>query len=345
MVSLSPFLRGTRTPKEEVLHRALSVVLQGMGRHATRFGADEAEEFDALMHLLREDLAKTKDPDRALVIAASAVRALEEYTDASMHRYEEAARAWRDMTRVVLRFLDQSAGLPDGSGAENLLSRDLDAAVSARDIRALRSRVEECLADLAESAPEADAPVAARASAASAAEGKRLSCSIYADSAPEDTDDATGLPGPRVAMRAIEATWNQRENRYLVAFLLERLDAVNVRFGSQAGDQILQEYSQHLAQSLGPSDQVFRWRGPCLVALIERELPEGLVAAEVSRASAARLEHAITVQDRELMVPVSSAWSIVSLPEHASVEDVCRRVDEFIEERLQAYYGASAGRR
>lgn len=337
MVTLAPFLFGTKNSKEESLQRCISVLLQGMGRHVARIGTpSESADYEASLRRLREQVSKAKDPDDILVIAGSAVQELAASAESAARRFEETQQAWRGIAEVMLHCLDAATPSPqEEPGLAESFAAAIHAAGSAEDIHALRMRLEQHLADLSDSA--AAAPVLAA--------DPRLASRIYADSAPEETDPATGLPGARVAQRALSARWKSRGNGFVVAFVLERLEAINIRFGCNAGDQVIQNYSQNLVQYLGPDDQLFRWSGPCLLALIDRELPEGLVTSEIARISALRLEQAVVVRNREVIVPVSPAWSVFALAEYASVEEVGRKVDEFIDERLLACFGTPSGRR
>jgi GGDEF domain-containing protein len=320
MLTLGPFLRGGRSSREDALSRAFAILLNGVGQN------DDDAELDATLQPLRDELGGTKDPEDLPRIAGLAVQALDEYSSDCRQRFERSLQAWRDIVRILLHRVDPPASLV----------ADLDEAVLPGEVDALRARIETCLAEPAENAEPSAIPQA---------ELTRLSSRIYADSTLEDADSATGLPGSRVAAKAISAIWESREHRYLVAFVLQRLESINVRFGSQAGDQIMQAYSQRLAQSLGSSDQLFRWSGTCLLALITREVPEALVAAEIARTSAGRLEKSITVRDREVIVPVSPVWSVFALQDYSGVEDVCHRVDDFIEEPHLPCSGSPAGRR
>ena len=157
-----------------------------------------------------------------------------------------------------------------------------------------------------------------------------------APTAPGESDSLTGLPDFGYAVAAMCAVWNHREDHFAAIFALDRLDAINLRFGFKTGDQVLLTLSRHIAAHLAATDQFFRWRGPCLMALVKRQMPESLAAAEMSRAVSTRLEQAITIGKREVMVPISTSWNLFPLSAVETLESMVSHLNEFAMNRTRS---------
>jgi GGDEF domain-containing protein len=143
-----------------------------------------------------------------------------------------------------------------------------------------------------------------------------------------DLDMVTGLPSFRAAEQAIRSAIEGRTSTYAALFCVERVEAINGRFGFSIGDRILMVLGQHLAQRLSKNDRLFRWRGPGFLALIDRSGPEISIRAEIARMVSARLEQQIELGGRSVLLPVSTSWMLTSLVD-SSLEKISKKLDAF----------------
>lgn len=120
-----------------------------------------------------------------------------------------------------------------------------------------------------------------------------------------EVDAATGLPGRGEADRAIRAALESPQGKFLLAAVCSRVQAVNARFGYAVGDMILAAFADHFVQGLSARDQVFRWQGPALVALLERVDRLERVRAEVRQFADIRLDRTTDVGQRTVLIPIS----------------------------------------
>jgi diguanylate cyclase (GGDEF)-like protein len=112
--------------------------------------------------------------------------------------------------------------------------------------------------------------------------------------------------------------------------LSTRIEVINTRFGREAGDQVMLIMSQQVASKLRPNDQVFRWHGPCFVALVERGNSLEAVRAEMGRALAPRKDHTIVLGDRTILVPLSLSWVAVPLWQQNDPKEVFQQVENLV---------------
>jgi GGDEF domain-containing protein len=121
----------------------------------------------------------------------------------------------------------------------------------------------------------------------------------------------------------------------VVAFVVDRVQLINARFGYAVGDQILVLLRDHLAKHLQAGDQLFRWTGPVFLALLDRpNLPDG-VRAEVKRITSVKLETTVQIGTRSVLLPVASTSAIFSLFEIDSMPLLIEQIDAFVAGHLR----------
>ena len=335
MITLSPFLKGLGakgTGKDgaagekhaEALSRIISVLLQGIAMHGFNYEPAVFAIFENSVRKLRTEFEQATDETGALMVAVTAIRLLEEhnqnaarYIAARQNEFEAAVGMLSETA------LDIARAAPEVMVRVKEIERDIARSLSVEKMAAARARLTSCMEDLR-------------------AEALADPLDHLSHSSGDQMDQVTGLPDARVASAAFGKVWNRRMDYYAAVISLERLESVNLRFGFQAGDQMLAILGKHVGQHLMPGDQLFRWRGPCLVMLMERRVAEPLVATELGRIAPARLESAITVREREVMVPISASWNLLPLNSFANPEELARRLNEFAAHRPRVARKVSA---
>ncbi|HZL56011.1 MAG TPA: GGDEF domain-containing protein [Bryobacteraceae bacterium] len=322
MTTLSPFLKSPRAQtltredrKTDSLNRVVSLLLQGISLHTFQFDPAVTETFQISIRKLRSQLELVDDEDSALLMAGAAIRLLEENNEAA----EAHLHAKQNELEKVIALLSDALLEVSGASEEKMvqvkeIERDIAAARGIAAMAAGRARM-------------ASAAEAIREAALSAAEGL--------NAASGEIDGVTGLPDSVHGSAAISEAWGHRSDYYVAIFAAERLDAINTRFGFEAGDQVLQALSQHVTQQAITGDQLFRWRGPCVMSLMRRRLPEAHVLAEMTRTGSSRLEHSISIRDRDAIVSVSTAWQLIPLSAMKSVDAVIGALDQFAATRAR----------
>ena len=115
---------------------------------------------------------------------------------------------------------------------------------------------------------------------------------------------------------------------------MNRIQSVNRRFGYAAGDQMLKKFSDLFGGTLGKADRLFRWHGPALVALLEREESIHAVQAEIRKLSSKRLEGVLELGEGTLL-PVSASWLVLALD--SSAADIANAIEKFIAGQVQIH--------
>lgn len=292
--------------RAEALGRVVSMLLQGIALHSFESASAEAMAFQTAIRKVRGDFEKVEDQDSTLLLAGAAIRLMEDYND-GIRRHSQAKQ---NEFEAAIGLLTEALLEVAHAGADTLvgfkeIERDLAAASSLEALRSARERLAGAVEEVRE---EVSNPL--------------RKCGIPRG----EVDRSTGLPDHGFAAGAIAEIWHSRDDYYAVVFTAERLETINMRFGFLAGDQILKMLSRNVAKSLTPDDRLFRWRGPCVMALIRRDAPEALVAADLARIAMARMEHAITLGEREVMLTISTSWNLFPLRTADGIEELLRQM-------------------
>ena len=324
MRSLNPFLQSPRDHRIECLNRIVSILLQGLALHSFCHDENEFEKFQASLRKLREQLTQADDDDSKLLLAGSAIRTLEEHSAAAANAVAARQNQMESAMALVSESLLKVAQIGEAQALELKESeRDVASARKSSDMAAARERLATCLEDI-------------RLRVLSRNETTPLPSQSWSDS---EVDSVTGLPDSRKAVDAIVAAWSRREEYSVAVFAVRRLETINTRFGFETGDDILRVLTGHLTGLFAETRLLFRWRGPCLLGLIEKKL-EPRIIAESQRLASTRLQHSITKKDREVILPISLVWTLVPLVAK-NLEAMLHRLDELTTNRLreESYFG------
>lgn len=140
-------------------------------------------------------------------------------------------------------------------------------------------------------------------------------------------DRLTGLPNREAAETSIFALEGNPRNKYVAAFYIQNMQQLNARFGDRICDELLFLITQRIATNLlRPSDQIFRWRGPAFVAILEREESFSYVGHDLKRF----VEHPLQFEFRSgsLLVFISIAAELVC-PGSVSPAEQIQELEKF----------------
>ncbi len=319
MLSINPFLHAPRERREDARSRVISILLQGIALHSFSHDEGEFEVFQGALHKLRDEIPKVGDEDSVLLLAGSAIRTLEDHTASTERavaaRQDEMAAAMALISDALLKIsmVNETLGV-------ELKESERDIAMARRpgDLRSARARLSKCLEEI-------------RIRVLRRSEAVLLSPHACSEG---EIDSLTGLPDSRKAVDAITAAWEWRDGYKVVVFGVRRLDAINARYGFQAGDEMLRLMSRHLVSIFPEKSLLFRWRGPYVLSLIDRKHSERRIAAELQRLTSARFQSTLAVRDREIMLSISIGWLQAPL-EAKNVEEMIQSLDELTTIRLR----------
>jgi GGDEF domain-containing protein len=256
-------------------------------------------------------------------LAANAMDALKQH---NLH-VVEYLRSKDIELQAKVRLLTDCITSVSSSSSENMrrlqqIKSQLLSTLDVKQIYSVRERLSQCLDSVLVEAERQRSEVD-RAAAQVNRPSQRLNLPGAAGEAPS-ADAATGLPARAQAEDAIAQCCQDEAAAFVAIMVINQVETLNRSLGGQSGDVILQRFAAFVRQQLPSIDQVFRWSGPTVVALLRRRS-----ALEVRSVIGPLLLQRLTVRivNPDVQVPVSARWTV--LPLMASPTLLFHKMDVF----------------
>jgi len=312
MISLRSYL-SRDTEAETAYRRIIGLFLQGISLHSVEGDKADHERFREDIEKCLAVLSPETPVSELLVVVGGALRAMEEYNQ----RTSKFVRRQNTELQHMLAMLTQTV-ISIGAGSEQSVKRlqniekSIESTQAVEDIQILKLRLSECLEAVRDEAirQQRDGQDAIESLKKELQSSQELMGCVEVK---VDLDGATGLHCKAEADRAIRAAMESPQGKFVVIAVCSRVQAVNARFGYAVGDKILQAFAEHFKKGMSARDQLFRWQGPALLALIERSERIDRVRTEIRQFADLRLDKTIEVGQRTVLIPISATWSIYPL--------------------------------
>jgi GGDEF domain-containing protein len=311
MISLRSYLfRDAEENAESGYRRIIGLFLQGIALHAVEGDRAEYDRFREDIDKFEKVLSPETNMSELLVLVGGAVRAMEDYNQRTSKFVRRQSTELQNMVSMLTQTV---ISIGDSSERSVTKLQDIEKAIErtrvVEDIQMLKLRLGECLEAVRDEA------VRQKLDGQSALETLRRELEssrdrIGAIPLPAEVDAATGLPGKKEAQQAIQAALASPKGKFLVIAVCSRVQAVNARFGYAIGDRVLTAFADHFAQGLSAKDQLFRWQGPALLAVIERAERIDRVRTEIRQFADVKIEKTMEVGQRTVLIPIAASWSV-----------------------------------
>lgn len=328
MISLKPYLFGAKDQGAgNAYRRIIGLFLQGIALHAVEGEKSDHDHFRADIDQFLKQITPDMPMPELLVVVGAALQAMEDYnrrTTQVIHRQNSELQNMVSMlTQTVI-----TIGASGESSIQKLqeIERSIERVRMLEDMQALKLRLGECLEAVREEA------LRQKTAGQSTLESLKRELENSRDrvgpiAAAMELDAATGLPSKKDALRAIQAAVESPANKFLAIAVVSRVQAVNARFGYAVGDGVLAAFSDHFRKNLGAQAQVFRWHGPSVIALLERDAKLETVRDEVRSFAEAKLERTAEVGNRTVLLPISATWTIFMVG--PPMDELLKRMEAF----------------
>jgi GGDEF domain-containing protein len=296
-----------------------------MERHAVEGAPKDLERFRENTQGLLAALG-TVPPPELLDQAASAMEALRQHNQDAV---EYLRRPVAELQAKV-KLLTAAITAVSSSSEENIrrlqqIKGKVLASADAREFRSLRTQLAECL-DGVLAAAERQRAESERAAEQLNRPSQPLKPAVSADG-PSTADPTTSLPVRAEAETAIAQACQDEAKAFVVVMVVNRVEDLNRSSGEQLGDAILQRFAGFVRTQLPDTDQLFRWTGPVIVALVWRRKPPDAVRGEIESLLLPKLEHAVVTETGRVLLPISTRWTV--LPLMASPRLLFHKMDAF----------------
>ena len=236
MISIRHFLdRAKGDDSSATYARAFSLLLESLAVHSVSRDEKSHIEFREAVRALRRNSEEAASAAQILAVTAGIIQLHE----ANGRDMEDFIRIQTKERQEIVQMLSETLIAVTQEGAHsgaNLgqIAHDLESASQVDDLRVLKGRLQESLRSIVtESARHKDsAEVVA----------KRLRARLQnAQEGAQELDPVTGLPGVAAAQLYLDLAIQSSSPIYAVVLCVERLEAINARFGYTLGDRLLDE--------------------------------------------------------------------------------------------------------
>lgn len=326
MISLKPYLRRASYQEMEGAYcRMIDLLLQVISVHAVEDDLVEHKRFQTDIHALADRFeAMTTISDRSVVVG-EALHTIEEHNRRTTKSIRTKATELQKMATMLTE-----AVIAAGAHSEACVTRleqiekSLSQVLVAEDVRLLKSQLSECLEMVRD---ETQRQKAERGLMIEQLQQQLAQSQTDSRVSAVSIDTATELPDILEANKELNRAIARRDSAYVLLIIVNRLQAINARFGYVIGDKVLGVAARHFRSALSAADKLYRWQGPSLLGILRRGGSMESVSSEVRRFADVKLEGTFGVNGRSILLPISANWTI--LPIVPPLEMLIRKIEIF----------------
>lgn len=340
-LSIKKHLDGSALELNSALLQLSHALLRSMRLHVVRGEESDVQRFQSAMLDMEQRIGTAPEAAEVLRVTGEAARAFEEHcrhTNRFLHAQSaELATMIGMLTATVTSISNASQAT-----VEQLerVEKRIEKASKMAELPLLKTELADCLAIVREESMRQRATTAETIHklqrGVSDSQQRIAEAAPTKDSQPVEPlmrDPLTALPARADAENALSRA-RGRKNMYLLLLPVDRLDLVHSRFGSKSTDLVVRHFANYVHDHLLENDELFRWSQNAFLALIERSQPPDTVRADLSRFASAKLELTLDHHGREILLPISSTWVLLSASEGRSHDALVQKIDNFLKNEV-----------
>lgn len=310
MISLKRILQDG-SADEQTLLQVIQLLLQGLVQHAIEGDADDSAAFRASIQSLIDSLTGDLQAPELLVQAGAALHTLEDYNRRTARYLRRPHGEWQAIVAMLTSAL-AARSMEENARRLREIASGVRLANGLEEVHKIRLQLSECLAEIQlEARSQKSEPTRAPAQAPAAS----------------GADPVTGFAMRAQAEEALAQACQTDPVSYVVVMVLDRLQIFNMRFGHSVGDEVLRYFGGFVRGQFRAIDQIFRWSGPTMVALLQRPSRLEIIREEVARLMDARCEHTVQTASRTILLPIAARWAV--FPSMAAPRLLFHKIDAF----------------
>lgn len=325
MISIRKLLYPDSEAEQARIH-AVRALVRGIGQHAVEGDPEECSRFRESMNEISDVLADDISPSDLLVQTGSALKALEDHNRHATRQLRLQALELQHMLKMLTSTIGVVSSVSDVHVSRlSEIEKQVSAASELDDVRTIKARLSDCLSDIRNEAERQRRETGETINQLTERLEEARQRSLRGGA---EQDLVTGLPMRAEAEAALALAARTGEKAYAAVLVLDRLQALNLRFGREIGDSVLLEFVRLINKELSPGDRLFRWSGAALLALLPRSSGLELVRSELARIMDNKLEHMVQTPSRSIMLPVAARWTL--FPLMAAPRLMYQKLDAFV---------------
>lgn len=334
LVTLKPYLDG-RPDHDHDYGSLLNLLAAKLTQHPLELGQDEWECFQSEISAI-QDLFEANPTSEQFQEAIEAIGlSLERHHQnigSLLRRLTGDLRSQKSELQSMISMLTRTirsmkSASETSAGSMETITRQVRQASSLNDIRVLRWRLAECLREMEQEAVRQRTTSQAgigNLSQGLAATKLRLS----QHGIKVDVDPVTSFAGRSAAELALRGLSKAADFNFVLVVVLQRLNAINRRFGYSTGNAVLFDFATLVAGALCKQASFFRWSGPAIVATLQRSASFDDIKAEVNKVLRPPFSKLLDGQGQNALITVSAAWELIPAP--ISGQDAIEQIDTFV---------------
>jgi GGDEF domain-containing protein len=331
MISIRKYLDRRSDHVAASLLRTTHLLLEAIERHAVKPDAEDYERFRSDWRKILDGIREDSPAQEVLVLAGQAVKTLEEYNTRATKRMRGQCE---DLQNMVAMLTKTMAAIASGSQGTILRLQEIEGGLQKasmlEDFHTAKIRMSECLGVLRSEIVRHRSESAKQVSEMSSVVQRLRTRPAFTPEELARVDPLTSLPERAAAETALAAAVKASRPVYAAVFSTDRLDLINARFGRAVGDDVLLFFCRHVAQGLTKGDRLFRWTGPAILAVLDRDEPLAAVREAMNRLFSKRLTTTVTVENRSVMLAVPAKWMVFAAQEVRSLPNLTKSIDAFV---------------
>jgi diguanylate cyclase (GGDEF)-like protein len=297
---------------EQILLRVIQVLMQGIALHAVEYDAEAHARFKSSVQQIADSFSDSLPVSEFLVQAGIAVRALDDYNQITTSHFRLRKTEFNGIIRTLTETVRAIAtGSTDNVTRLQEIEKQVLSATEIPDVRVLRARLTDCLESIRKEAERQRAD--AERNIEELIQKIEKARTAAASSVGPGRDPTTGLPMRDAAEASLMERCASGKKGYVALMMVDRIQTYNARFGRKVGDDVLVHFAQFLREALPAKDSLFRWTGPTVVALLDRQIEAEDVRAEVRRIVERIPEFTVRTDSRTAMLPIAARWGVFPL--------------------------------
>jgi GGDEF domain-containing protein len=335
MISLKPYLfRGDGNREvEEAYQRMIGLFLQAISLHSVEGDKTDHERFCADIKSFAARFTPELSMSEQFILVGEVLRTLEDYN----RHTTKFLRIQNTELQKMIGMLTETV-IAVGSGTENSVTslqeieKSIEQVRLLEDIHSIKAQLGICLEGVrGETQRQKDqGKVLLEKLEKELAQTRRSGSTVV------NLDQVTHLPDKTAAEARLREAVGAVDLSFLVLAVVNRVHAVNARFGYAIGDEVLAEAAQHFRESLSNEDQLFRWQGPALVAILKREESIDAVREELRRFADKKIDKTFMFGARSILLPISTSWTVFLI--ESPLDALIRKVETFTAAQLSSDY-------
>src|ERR1035438_4829883 len=325
MISFKRYLEPT-VENLETLLKVLQMLLQGIATHVVDQEGDRYVRFRRGIQTISESFHHSLPKSEFFALAEAAVQSLDEYNQQAGVQSSQR----KIELETMIQMLTEAVGSISSAGGENIarlqeIEQLVRSAKEVSDINVVKAHLGDCLEGIRSEAirQRTETEKTTRALIQEIEKSRRR---VDASEHPNQ-DSVTGLPSREAAESALAVRCACDTPAYVAVIMADRLHFYNARFGRVVGDDILRHFADYIRKSLPAQDELFRWTGPTLVAVLDRycELEEARL--ELKQILDRIPDRDVETKTRSALLSMSSRWAV--FPVTPALQLVIRKIDMF----------------